>query len=644
MAEDLNNQKANEGDNRQRDRNNIQRALGRLVPIMKLLSNISTDCVTRIQRFDKEIVDDKLLLQSNKGRLRARIIGIKELLLTKPDDFMAKRDELVKALDEAGLKEIAGLAARINITNGEAVKILIEIMNLIAYFNRQAAASNPDNRNELSIRFSAKLKEYSERLQAVIVKSPEEEQVKKAAIEILSKVENITKENELNYLTAYLMDLDTLRRLAERGNINLENYIQRINEYLNGQGSSTTIKTASKPAVPIKGVISKFNDKRLKKEVDKNNLIRNLVTYKQQLIFIEEMWKLVLSVINNDKWEGSVTVLEDGNPIKITMPFLGPKGFYHNLDKGHNFIRRIRKDFGNHHFADELEKMKNDKRIGEQPVLWERELKKLYDVLHDPNYQARVIVGAINQLDTEFRIRIKELAEVQRKDLTSEERNIFAQIRKLQDSYKSSAERFTRAADKYSAYIYAEWLALKERYQSNERYLARKLDDFQSESMEIVQGFSLREFSSIFDEAEEQSFVLSQAINNHGKTIDISRLEPQALPGLYNNFFPLIVAEQQRNIAHLAKREIVMEADRRAKEALPKIEAQTRKGRELMRVHEELSKSLSELIKTMELDENKILQNAEKIEAAHLNQELNSGNNADNNHNKNKPDNQRLAG
>ena len=444
-------------ENSVREKSNLHKAMIRLIPILKLLKDVNENGVVKIEEFNEQLKDNRILAKSQKWKIVFLLLVIKKQLAENPEEFVKQKEMHIAELEKLGKKEIADAVRNIEISNPELLNLLRELLQVTAYFNRQYEKSQIGEKQILAARFNARLKQDMEKANAAGAKSKNEEEVKKEASEIMQRLGARAEAGELRHLIGYYEDLGDLKERAQRGGLKIEDVVSRFKEYENGNGRAVTRKN-----IPIRGLVSAFNDKKLKKELAENDLIRNLLTFKQQEEFIKEIKQLLDKVLESDDWVGEFTTPRGET---VRMPFIKlrkdqPSGFYDNLDKGHNFIRRIRVDFGNHKFAEELKTVK--KNAKEFPPAFKAEFDSMYKRLHDnPRYRIDVMMAAINQLDSVFIDRMKELEKEQQAMLAQEERNIADLIRKLQAGIKAAIDNFVKVIGKQTQTAEDEWKELK---------------------------------------------------------------------------------------------------------------------------------------------------------------------------------------
>lgn len=133
-----------------------------------------------------------------------------------------------------------------------------------------------------------------------------------------------------------------------------------------------------------------FRDEELVNEMKRTPEIRRLLTYQIEIEFFNRMSSAIReSVRTQGKWEGFYN-------------------FYDNLDKGENYIKVVRENYGNEKFAKLLEAFKEQKH--EAPVDWATELAELSHTLMSRAYQL-VVEPAAQALIRIFDARIRKLGQ-----------------------------------------------------------------------------------------------------------------------------------------------------------------------------------------------------------------------------------------
>ncbi|MBS3158913.1 hypothetical protein J4206_06520 [Candidatus Woesearchaeota archaeon] len=567
-----------------REKSDLHKAMIRLIPILKLLKDVNENGVVKIEEFNEQLKDNRILAKSQKWKIVFLLLVIKKQLAENPEEFVKQKEMHIAELEKLGKKEIANAVRNIEISNPELSNLLRELLQVTAYFNRQYGNSQIGEKQTLAARFSSRLKQDMEKASTAIAKSKNEEEVKKKASEIMQIVGTRVGTSELQHLIGYYMDLAELKERAERGALKIEEVVSRFNEYENGNGRIMTRRN-----VPIRGLVSMFNDKRLKKELMENDLIRNLLTFEQQEEFIKEIKQLLDKVLESDDWVGEF-ITPRGETVR--MPFVKlrkdqPSGFYDNLDKGHNFIRRIRVDFGNHKFAEELKTVK--KNAKEFPPAFKAEFDSMYKRLHDnPRYRIDVMMAAINQLDSVFIDRMKELEKEQQAMLAQEERNIADLIRKLQAGIKAAIDNFVKVIGKQTQTAEDEWKELKSRYEQQVKDFVLELDKILLDAETMRDRLGLKELDDIFSASLEQEQVLTNAIRTQSQRIASDRIDPDHLPQLYMDMLPMTYVHSRINEVHAAREEIRLVADERAGKSFGVIKDMTARGQALVREFREM--------------------------------------------------------
>ncbi|HIH43236.1 TPA: hypothetical protein HA246_06340 [Candidatus Woesearchaeota archaeon] len=571
-------------ENSVREKSNLHKAMIRLIPILKLLKDVNENGVVKIEEFNEQLKDNRILAKSQKWKIVFLLLVIKKQLAENPEEFVKQKEMHIAELEKLGKKEIADAVRNIEISNPELLNLLRELLQVTAYFNRQYEKSQIGEKQILAARFNARLKQDMEKANAAGAKSKNEEEVKKEASEIMQRLGARAEAGELRHLIGYYEDLGDLKERAQRGGLKIEDVVSRFKEYENGNGRAVTRKN-----IPIRGLVSAFNDKKLKKELAENDLIRNLLTFKQQEEFIKEIKQLLDKVLESDDWVGEFTTPRGET---VRMPFIKlrkdqPSGFYDNLDKGHNFIRRIRVDFGNHKFAEELKTVK--KNAKEFPPAFKAEFDSMYKRLHDnPRYRIDVMMAAINQLDSVFIDRMKELEKEQQAMLAQEERNIADLIRKLQAGIKAAIDNFVKVIGKQTQTAEDEWKELKSRYEQQVKDFVLELDKILLDAETMRDRLGLKELDDIFSASLEQEQVLTNAIRTQSQRIASDRIDPDHLPQLYMDMLPMTYVHSRINEVHAAREEIRLVADERAGKSFGVIKDMTARGQELIREYREM--------------------------------------------------------
>jgi predicted transcriptional regulator len=434
-----------------------------LIQLGKMIAKLKKEGEEKRLQIRNIILDERMLTQhSQVWKDLASSMQIVNELLTNPQEFMRKKEEYMQTLKQAGEEELALEVEKINVPNPETVQNLKEVLKTVIAFKR----------------FNNEKRDYEDRLKVIRESTTTvrdrankfEEKLDESSknnVELMQRIEGIMTAPELQYLLIYLIDLDGLATLAGRGNLTIEWFIKRVREYREGEGKEMTIRK-----VPIHGLKSRFSDDTIDKEIENSDAVRNLLTYEEQKVFIKELWELMQSTVHNREWDGEFTK-PDGE--KVKMPFLGPKGFYNNLTKGHKFIKMVRNHYGNHAFADELETVRE--KAGERPVLFEREMKRLYGILHNPAFQAKVIMAAVQALHKLFSERLGEIEKEQQSELRTTLKDLAKLIRELGD-VESVGKGLKKKVTSKRKLIFRDWIKMKKEFALSEKEIGIKFSVF----------------------------------------------------------------------------------------------------------------------------------------------------------------------
>lgn len=177
--------------------------------------------------------------------------------------------------------------------------------------------------------------------------------------------------------------INDVRSWPYRATYGIKLFIERATLYLIGGNSKYDGET-------FLGFHLHFKDLGLSNELYKTPEVRRLLTYQKEIGFFNSMSSAIReSVRTQGKWEGFYA-------------------FYNNLDKGENYIRKVREGYGNENFAKLLEEFKARKH--ELPEGWAQELAELSETLVNRAYQL-VIEPAANAFIRIFEEKIKKIEE-----------------------------------------------------------------------------------------------------------------------------------------------------------------------------------------------------------------------------------------
>ena len=156
-------------------------------------------------------------------------------------------------------------------------------------------------------------------------------------VDLFSKISG----HEIDFLIQYRQDCEDWLHYAVGYNIDF--FINRISLFLNG-GFDNSSRTQ------LKGLYRDFGDEKLRREMVRNNAVRNLWFYNQQLRYLYYLIDLCIKAQASKSWEG----------------FYGKKGFWTDFDK---YAKAFEKDYGNTDFSERL--LTEKKKTGnELPQFW----------------------------------------------------------------------------------------------------------------------------------------------------------------------------------------------------------------------------------------------------------------------------------
>ncbi len=550
------------------------------------------------------ILKIEAIMQNSRrwGTLRDAI-GMLEILKNSPREFMKRKNDYTKRLageaaSESTIKdknalEIASMIAKITLASPETTTALKELLVILKKF--LIAIGQTGNAANAFNEFRVRLKEYEDRYNALLETDEEQKQNKRTILEIIAQLKNLADENEVYYLSAYGHDIEAWPQYAQATTERISFFSRRVDEYIQGTEQATTSK-----GVKIRGLVSRFKDIKLWKLIDSNDAIKNLRTYSEQIVFYDEMRQLIQSAAGNKDWEGEFTA-PDGK--KIKMPFLGPKGFFHNLDKGRNFIGMVRNHFGNHVFANDIERIK--KEAGEQPVIFLQELAKLETILKNPQHQISVIHAAMQELSRIFMLRISHLAQEMEKRVSEEEKKIAKIIRSLGGEHETAVKTLTRVLARIKLKMYREWKKQKERYEEPEKLLVVDFFDASQEANNVFSDvLQLKDRKKRYMETVNRELEASRRLSGVADSISAnSQMTLDEIPKIFDIFAGNLV---DQSIIDRAKQEYVrlaedLETD--AKESIPLINEHIQKAELISKRYDELRKIRDEIRKSLDIQE-----------------------------------------
>ena len=527
---------------------NIRKLLIRLADVFAKLNKFRVERFAEIEQAREWLLDKTKVIQSSGFTKELAILKvILEEIMNKPQLFMQRKADHTSKLNELGEEELAKEIEKINIPNPETINELKAVLRLVLGFKRFNREGKDDETRLRVIReATTQLREKTGKFE----QKGDEESGK--ITELLKKTEAGMTAEELQYLLVYLIDLDALHTLASRGDLAIEWFIRRVKEYRQGDGSEATVRK-----VPIKGLVSKFEDTKIRKMLDKNDAVRNLLTYEEQKVFIKELLELLQSTIHNRDWEGEFTK-PDGT--KVKMPFRGTKGFYNNLDKGHNIIEMIRAHYGNHAFADKLEAVK--KKAGEQPLLFEKELARLHMELHEPASQAKVIIAAVQSLEKIFRERLAQLEGEQQRELNKRVHELAKMIRSMGD-VTETINRLEKIYQKRVIKFDNKWKEKADEYLEEELRVTQSIENIFSDIETIMLGLNLKEAAEIFTLGIDMQMKSSSVIHSTVKSLP-QTITFENIPQTYQKVIPAVFFQAKLDDAIATNAELYEELNNNA--------------------------------------------------------------------------------
>ncbi|MBI2135542.1 hypothetical protein HYU06_00550 [Candidatus Woesearchaeota archaeon] len=546
------------------------------------------------------IMDKGILAQKSKRWQKlVRAVAMLEILQKKPEEFMQRKREYIrqlvgeatsgKEIKDKSLLEIASVIAKIDLPSPEFLRFLKDALVAVNKFGKNSA-------DESSIReFNAEIAGYEAKVGQLPEEDNEQKQNKKSALDVIAMLKSLANENELYYLSAYRQDIEAWPQYAQTTSEGIGFFSTRVKEYIEGTEQATTNK-----GVRIKGLVSRFRDTKLWKLIEGNDAIKNLRTYPQQLKFYDMMRIYTESAAKDLNWEGTFK-MPNGKDVK--MPFLGPQGFYHNLDKGRNFIRLVRDHFGNHIFANDLERVKN--AVHEQPVKFVEEFAKFEGIIKSPQHQIGVIHAAMQELNRILMLRILHLTQEMQKRVSEEERKIAKIIRGLGGEHESAVNALQHVIGKKKTDLEKEWNALTSAYEFTEGELVVRYLDESTEVNEIIElNLNLHGINIRYSENVRRQLEAAKNLKEFGSTITTGNFSPDDIISINTGFTEYLPTQAQLNNAILDNNKIEEILRQKGSANLPLILEKIQKLKELIQDYQKLHETIMKILQKLEIESN----------------------------------------
>jgi hypothetical protein len=252
---------------------------------------------------------------------------------------------------------------------------------------------------------------------------------------------------EVGYLRKYLQEVLAWRTLRQRS----QYFTQRLWFFIRGNQN---------PALGLdyKGIATHFKDGKLLRAIRKSDVLKLLAGYAELRSLFASIMRKIRAGLEEKDWRDFIE-------------FWNHRKHYREL---------IGERYGAEKFA---AMMKADvKRIGEDPIGWERELLTMIHTLDDPAYVTnKVVIPASRELSIIFMERIRELDHERKTAVSDLVKTLDKRIKEIRGFMGRLIAKLGRIVSREKVKLVSKWEKTKREFSRREDfYLVRRIDFFEN--------------------------------------------------------------------------------------------------------------------------------------------------------------------